>query len=93
MPADYDLVHVAKHLVTLIPATIVGEWVKGHNTGDYREYKHDLKDWADKLATKFNTNPPAIQKQQKMPCPLPGYAIRLTHDGSTITNKLYKIIS
>jgi hypothetical protein len=91
--ADYDLVHVAKLLVTLIPATIVAEWVKGHYTGDYREHKHDLNDRADKLATKFNANPPAILKQKKMPCPLPGYAIRLIHDGSTITNKLYKIMS
>jgi hypothetical protein len=45
-----------------------------------------------KLATKFNANPPLALKQMKMPCPLPGYAIRLLHDSSTITNKLYKIM-
>ncbi len=29
LQADYDLVHLAKTLVALIPATIVAEWVKG----------------------------------------------------------------
>jgi Tfp pilus assembly protein PilN len=43
-------VQVAKTLVTLIPATIVAEWVKGHYTGEYREHKHDLNNRADKFA-------------------------------------------
>lgn len=91
--ADYDLVYVAKQLVTLIPATIVANWVKGHYTGEYREHKHDLNEQADKLATKFNACPPTVLKQVRMPCTVPGYAIRLVYDGSTITNKLHKTMS
>jgi hypothetical protein len=67
LQADYDLVQVAKSLVTLIPATIVAEWVKGHYKGDYREHKHDLNDKADALATAFNANPPPALKPIKMP--------------------------
>ena len=75
LQADYDLVQIAKTLVTLIPATIVAEWVKGHYTGEFREHKHDLNERADRLANKFNENPPPTLKQFKMPCPLAGYAI------------------
>jgi ribonuclease HI len=91
--ADYDLVHVAKTLVAIIPATIVAEWVKGHYNGECREHKHDLNERADKLAANFNANPPIALKQMKQPCPLPGYAIRLLYDVSTITNKLYRTMS
>jgi hypothetical protein len=77
----------------LIPATIVAEWVKGHYNGEHREHKHDLNEMADKLATNFNAHPPPTLKQMRMPCLLPGYAIRLVYDGSTITNKLYKTMS
>jgi hypothetical protein len=91
--ADYDLVQIAKTLVTLIPATIVVEWVNGQYTGDNREQKHDLNDMADKLATTFNRNPPIAYKQRRMPCSIPGYAIRLQYDGSTITSNLYRTMS
>jgi hypothetical protein len=91
--ADYDIVQVAKTLVTLIPATIVAEWVKGHYTGEYREHKHDLNNRADKFADKFNSNLPTDFKQEKLPCSLPGYAIRLRRDGYTISNKLYSTMS
>ncbi len=87
------MAQVAKTLVTLIPATIVAEWVKGHYKGDYREHKHDLNDKANALATAFNANPPPTLKPIKMPCTIPGYAIRLVHDGSAITNKLYSTLS
>ncbi len=58
LQADYDLVHIAQHLLTIIPATIIAEWVKGHYTGDQREFKHDLNDRADHIAGKFNKNLP-----------------------------------
>jgi hypothetical protein len=86
--ADYDLVHVAKTLLALIPATIVAEWVKGHFTGEHREYKHDLNEKADRLATSFNMQTPPAYKQCKMSTPPPNYAIHLLHNSSNITNKL-----
>jgi Na+/phosphate symporter len=58
MAIEASLVQVAKTLVTLIPATIVAEWVKGYYTGEYREHYYYLNDREDKLATKFNSNPP-----------------------------------
>ncbi len=47
----------AKRLLNIIPITIVAQWVKGHYTGKDREYKHDLNDIADSLATSFNRRP------------------------------------
>ncbi len=35
---DYDLMQTAKHLLTLIPATIIAEWVIGHCTGKFRDH-------------------------------------------------------
>ena len=93
LATDYDLIATAKRLLTLIPATIVTEWVKGHYTGDFREHKHNLNDKADKLAATFNKHPHPSYVQKTMPCSLPNYAIRLIHDGSTITTKLYHTMS
>ncbi len=84
---------IVKQLLAALPVTIVAEWVKGHYTGEYREYKHDLNDKVDKLAGTFNKNPPTILKQRKLPSTLPGYSIRLLHEGSHITNKLYSTMS
>ncbi len=67
--------------------------MKGHYTGEYWEHKHDLNECANRLANKFNENPPSTLKQHKMPCPLSGYAIRLVYDSSTITDKLYRTMS
>lgn len=47
---DYNLILIAKNLVTLLPVTIVSEWVKGHYKGDNREYKG--KD--ERLAKRFS---------------------------------------
>jgi hypothetical protein len=49
--ADYDLIALIRLQTTLLPISVVGEWVKGHYTGDHREYKHDLNNRADRLAT------------------------------------------
>jgi ribonuclease HI len=80
LQSDYELVLIAQHLLSIIPATIIAEWVKGHYNGDYREFKHDLNDRADHLAGKFNKRPPRHFRQQSMPCLSPGYSIRLLYD-------------
>ncbi len=80
-------------LVQTDPATIVAEWVKGHYVGSYHEYKQDLNDGVDRLATQFNKHPTEIHKQQRIPCPFPNYTIWLLYDRSTITTKLYHILS
>jgi hypothetical protein len=57
LQTDADLVMKAKCLLNAIPITILVEWVKGHYNGKDREYKHDLNDIADSLATSFNRSP------------------------------------
>ena len=58
-----------------------------------REHKHDLNDEADRLANNFNKRPPAGFNQKKMPSCISNYAVQLMHDGSTITKRLYQIMS
>jgi hypothetical protein len=60
---DYNLILLAKNLVTLLPVTIVSEWVKGHYKGDNREYKGK----AERIAKRFSKT-----KRQTLPkkiCP------------------------
>ncbi len=90
---DYDLVHTAKKLLQVLPVTIIAEWVKGHYDGEHREYKHDINDMADKLATTFAKTPPADFTPKAMPKLLPNYAIQLQYEGSIITTRLYSIMS
>ena len=54
---DEDLLMEAKRLLNIIPITIIAQWVKGHYTEKDREYKHDLNDITDSLATSFNHRP------------------------------------
>jgi hypothetical protein len=51
LTSDYNLIDLIRLFLALLPITVVGEWVKGHYSGDKREYKHDLIDRADHLAT------------------------------------------
>jgi hypothetical protein len=83
----------ARHLLTILPVTILSGCVKGHYTGDYREYKHDLNDKVDHLAGAFNKHPDPAFTPRRMPCPLPGYAIRLIHKDSPVTTNLYKVMA
>ncbi len=87
---DSDLVMEARHLIMLLSVTILSGWVKGHYTGDNREYKHDLNEKVDHLAGTFNKNPDLIPS--KMPCPIPNYAIQLIYKDSPVTTKLYRVM-
>ncbi len=90
---DADLVMEARHLLTLLPVTILAGWVKGHYVGDHREYKHDLNDQVDQLADRFNKHPDPAFAPKRMPCTIPGYAIRLIYDNSLLTTKIYKTMA
>jgi hypothetical protein len=93
LTTDYDLLEEAHKLIAIIPITIVTEWVKGHYTGDKKEQKHVLNDTADRLATNFLSRPPRPFLPHCMPVAPPGYKVRILHDGSIITSKLYTIMS
>ena len=57
LQADADLVMEAKRLLNATPITIIAEWVKGYYNGKDREFKHDLNEITDSLATDFNSSP------------------------------------
>ena len=90
---DEDLLMEAKRLLNIIPVTIVAHWVKGHYTGKDREYKHDLNDIADSLATSFNRRPHPQYVPKAMPLVHKHFGARIIYEGSTITNKLRPLMA
>jgi hypothetical protein len=78
----------AKCLLNIIPVTIVAQWVKGHYAGKYREYKHDLNDITDSLATSFHCRPHSHFVPMIKPIANNYFGARVSYEGSTITNKL-----
>jgi hypothetical protein len=42
MSQSYDLLLLAKQLISRIPITIIGEWAKGHYTGKDWKIQHDI---------------------------------------------------
>ena len=70
---DFDLIHLARNLVDLIPIPVVRVWVKGHLTLKNRELQHVLNDKADNLAAQHMQVPPPHFKPIKCPCHPPGY--------------------
>jgi hypothetical protein len=93
--SDYDLLELIRLYFNLLPISAVGERVKGHYTGDKREYKHDLNDRADYLATHAHHELPRTLRTvaDSTPPPPPGYKVRLKNARGLITSKFYKIVS
>jgi hypothetical protein len=90
---SYDLLLLAKQLVTSIPITIVGQWVKGHYTGNNRKIQHDLNDMADELAGDHLTSQDRHNGTNTSIIPYPGYKIRLLKDNKVISSKYFTTIS
>ncbi len=72
LTSDYDLVALLQLYYTLLPITVVGEWVKGHYSGGHRKYKHDLNDHADYLATTAHWHMPRTFATAPIVSALPG---------------------
>jgi hypothetical protein len=53
LTTDYDLIELAQSLLHILPITVLHEWVKGHYTGDQKEFKHTL-------------NQPRLTRKQKI---------------------------
>jgi len=91
--ADYDLITLIRLQTTLLPISVVGEWVKGHYTGDHREYKHDLNDCADRLAANAaRIMPPPFLTRSTVDAP-PGYQVRLSNRRGIIHSKYYQMLA
>jgi len=91
--SDYDLIDLIRLFHALLPITVVGEWVKGHYSGDKREYKHDLNDRADHLATSTHRHPSRSFATTANVLPPPGYRVRLLKDNGLITSKYYQTLA
>jgi hypothetical protein len=93
LTTDYDLIHLIRIYVSLLPITLYGEWVKGHYSGERREYKHDLNDRADSLATSAHRRLPGqYATQPVVPAP-PGYRVRLFNRKGLIASKYYQFLA
>jgi hypothetical protein len=91
--ADNDLIALIRLQTTLLPNSVVGEWVKGHYTGDRREYKHDLNDRADHLATAASgTMPQPFVTRSTVDAP-PGYRVCLSNCRGIIHSKYYHMLA
>jgi hypothetical protein len=76
MSLNYELIKLAKHIITITPITIIGQWVKGHYSGKQRQIQHDLNDKVDKLAGEHLETQDA-SKTKTIPIPCPGYRVHL----------------
>jgi ribonuclease HI len=93
LTADYDLIALIQLQTTLLPISVACEWVKGHYTGNKREYKHDLNERADLLATSAHDRmPPTFYTTQTVAAP-PGYRVRLSNGSGLITSQYYKMLA
>jgi hypothetical protein len=72
---------------------IMAKWVKGHYTGKDKEFKHELNEIADSLATTYNSHPHPKFIPSIKPLTYPNYGARVLYEGSTITNKLRPIMA
>jgi hypothetical protein len=93
LTADYDLIALIQLQTMLLPISVVCEWVKGHYTGNKREYKHELNERADLLATSAHDRmPPTFHTTQTVAAP-PGYRVRLSNSSGLITSQYYKMLA
>jgi hypothetical protein len=93
LSADYDLVAMIHLYLALLPITVVGEWVKGHYSGNDRKYKHDLHDRADQLATTANRSLPKSFVTSPTAAAPPGFRVRLLCKDELITLHYYRILT
>ncbi len=93
LQADADLVMEAKRLLNATPITIIAEWVKGPYNGKDWDFKHDLNEITDSLATDFNSSPHPNHIPHRKTIASPNYGARLLFAGSTITNKLCPLMA
>jgi hypothetical protein len=91
LSSDYDLIHLAKHLIAITPITVAGEWVKGHYSGNNRKIQHDLNDKADELAGEHLDNQTSGSGTNASQIPIPGYKVRLLKENCVITSKYRSI--
>jgi len=93
LSADYDLIALIRLQTTLLPISVVGEWVKGHYTGDRREYKHDLNERVDHLATTaIRSLPQRFHTAPTVEAP-PGYRVRLSNRKGIIHSRYYHMLA
>ena len=92
LAVDYDLLVLAKDLLSALPIQINHEWVKGHYTGDERMIQHDLNSLVDSMADKFLQNPPRGYVPTSSPLYHPRHAAIVMRQGSMITSKLKQVV-
>jgi hypothetical protein len=84
---DYNLVGVAKTLVSLLPISLVYEWIEGHTNNN--SLPHQLNQIAEEKATSYHTHPNCNFKPGKMPMAEPGYQVHLIYSNSEITSRMF----
>jgi hypothetical protein len=79
--------------LSLLPIATSGHWVKGHYSGPNKRVEHALNSTADCLATEHITTAHRSFQPSNVPLFPPTLAIRILHNGSVITSKLYHVLS
>ena len=92
LEADYDLLLLAKEMLSSMPIKIEGRWVKGHYSGDNRQVEHDLNSLVDTMATQFREHPPPGFHPSAFPLFHRSHKAAAYIEGSMITSKLVQQI-
>jgi len=90
---DYDIIHIAKNMICLLPLKIIAEWVRGHSTAKKKSAQEELNIIADQLASHYALDPQTHHHSAHLPLPPPSCAICLLHSGSVIMSKFYYTLS
>ena len=66
---------------------------KGHYTDRKPEFKHKMNQQADKVAGYYQSHQQTNFKTARKPLPPPNYRVRLIHDNTVITSKVYQTLA
>jgi hypothetical protein len=82
----------AKDIIKLLPIQLAAKWVKRYSTSKNKTPQEEMNIHADMLAADYASFPHPKHVPKPMPLIRPGYKVRLIHNGSPITTKLYKTL-
>jgi hypothetical protein len=90
LSTDCDLIELSHQFLQTLPVTYIYEWVKGHNDGKDKQYKHTLNHIADEVASGHRTHPPQGFTSKSRPLSHPGYKVHVHQGGLIITSQYFK---
>ena len=89
---DADLIMAAKDIIKLLPIKIDTRWLKGHSMSKNKTPQEEMNIQVDMLAADYASSPHPKHMPKSMPLLRPGFKVRIVHNRSTVTTKLYRAL-